>query len=181
MLTSARLRLIFTTMQPANVLSGEELACSSENFNQRRTRWWAAVRSTHCPCPATVLNLGSNQRKWSRNARYEGHMSLHPMYSRPAPTVCDEVNRSWLHMSSLPSFSFTNSQATNQTTWYTQPRRVVSCCPEEQPPHGFHRMALMVSSSLIQISLDTHVGAELMLIEDEEKIISYNSIPLFEK
>ena len=29
---------------------------------------------------------------------------------------CDEVNRSGLHMSSLPSFIFTNSQATNQTT-----------------------------------------------------------------
>ena len=40
---------------------------------------------------------------------------------------------------------------------------------------------MMVSSSLMQISLDTHVGAELMLIEDEEKIISYNSIALSEK
>ena len=40
----------------------------------------------------------------------------------------------------------------------------------------------MVSSSLIQISLYTHVGAELMLIKDEEeKIISYNSIALSEK
>ena len=40
----------------------------------------------------------------------------------------------------------------------------------------------MVSSSLIQISLDTHVGAELMLIKDEEeKIISYNSNALSEK
>ena len=41
---------------------------------------------------------------------------------------------------------------------------------------------MMVSSSLLQISLDTHVGAELMLIKDEEeKIISYNSIALSEK
>ena len=41
---------------------------------------------------------------------------------------------------------------------------------------------MMVSSSLIQIYLDTHVDAELMLIQDEEeKIISYNSIALSEK
>ena len=41
---------------------------------------------------------------------------------------------------------------------------------------------MMVSSSLKQISLYIHVGAELMLIQDEEeKIISYNSIALFEK
>ena len=122
---------LFTTMQPANFLSGEELTCSSEDFNQRRTRWRAAVRSTPCPCPATVLNLGSHQRKWkwNRNAMYEGHRSPHPMYSRLAPTVCDEVNRSGLHMSSIPSFSFTNSQGTNQTTWYTQPRIVVACGP----------------------------------------------------
>ena len=34
----------------------------------------------------------------------------------------------------------------------------------------------------MQISLDTQVGAELMLIQDEEeKIISYNNIALFEK
>ena len=126
---------LFTTTQPANFLSGEELTCSSEDFNQRKTRWWATVRSTPCPGSATVLNLGSHQR-------YEGHRSPHPMYSRLAPTVCDEVNRSGLHMSSLPSFSFTNSIDTTQTTWYTQPQSVVSCGPEEQLPHGFHRMAL---------------------------------------
>ena len=95
---------LFTTTQPANFLLGEELTCSSEDFNQRKTRWWATVRSTPCPGSATVLNLGSHQR-------YEGHRSPHPMYSRLAPTVCDEVNRSGLHMSSLPSFSFTQQSS----------------------------------------------------------------------
>ena len=138
-----------------------------------------------CPCPDTVLNLGSNQRKWkwSRNARYEGHRSPHPMYSRPAPTVCDEVNRSGLHMSSLPLVSQT-----------------VKLPIKQHDTHNHEELCHMVQRSnrhMVSIEWrwsydgkfildtdisDTHVGAELMLIQDEEeKIISYNSIALSEK
>ena len=62
-------------------------------------------------------------------------MSPHPIYSRTASTVCEEVNRSGLHMSSLPVVSQSNDMI--HTTM-----KSVSCGPEEQPQHGFNRMTL---------------------------------------
>ena len=170
---------LFTTMQPANFLSGEELTCSSEDFNQRRTRWWAAVRCTPCPCPATVLNLGSDQRKWkwSRNARYYGHMSPHPMYSRPAPKVCDEVNRSGLHMSSHPVVLQTVKLPI---------KRHEECvmCPRGVAATWFPQngaKAMRVSSSLIQISQTPTLVPSWCWSRMKKIRTAYNSIALSEE
>ena len=93
---------------------------------------------------------------------------------------------SGLHMSSLPSFLQFHKQSSYQSNnmIHTTTKSCVmwsrGAAATWFPQNSAE--AMMVSSSLIQIYLDTHVDAELMLIQDEEeKIISYNSIPLFEK